>query len=146
MPRLFRIEEAERLLPDVRTAIEAAIRLKTEFDSSRLGLAREMNRIGMLGGAMVDRGAIQGLRSGAEAKAAEVNSAIDAIHEFGCLVKDLDIGLIDFPTRFRGREVYLCWKLGEEGIAWWHGTDEGFAGRKAIDDDFRQNHEGDRVF
>ena len=146
MSRLFRIEEAERLLPDVRTAIEAAIRLKTEFDSARLDLAREMNRIGMLGGAMVDRGAIQGLRTGAEAKAAEVNSAIEAIQEFGCLVKDLDIGLIDFPTRFRGREVYLCWKLGEEGIAWWHGTDEGFAGRKVIDEDFRKNHEGDRVF
>lgn len=146
MSRLFRIEEAERLLPEVRGAIENAMRLKAEFEAARRDLAREVNRIQMLGGAIVDRDAISAMRTKAETKAAEVNSAIERIHEFGCLVKDLDVGLIDFPTRFRGREVYLCWKLGEEGIGWWHGTDEGFAGRKRVDDDFRQNHEGDRVF
>jgi hypothetical protein len=59
------------------------------------------------------------------------------------VVKDLDIGLIDFPTLFHGVEVYLCWKLDEPAIEFWHGVDEGFRGRKAIDRDFRDNHRGD---
>jgi len=46
------------------------------------------------------------------------------------VIKDLDVGLIDFPTLFRGKEVYLCWRMGESGIRHWHGVDEGFAGRK----------------
>jgi hypothetical protein len=56
------------------------------------------------------------------------------------VVKDLDTGLLDFPTLYQGREVYLCWRLGESQINYWHGVDEGFAGRKAIDDDFLANH------
>jgi hypothetical protein len=51
---------------------------------------------------------------------------------------------VDFPTLFRGVEVYLCWKLGESGIEFWHGVDEGFRGRKPIDQDFLDHHEGDR--
>jgi hypothetical protein len=59
---------------------------------------------------------------------------VTAIQEYGVLIKDLDIGLIDFPTVIAGREAYLCWKLGEEGIRHWHYTDEGFANRKALDE------------
>jgi hypothetical protein len=58
-------------------------------------------------------------------------------------VKDLDTGLVDFPTLFRGQEVYLCWKLGEASIEFWHSVDEGFRGRKAIDRDFRDHLAGD---
>ena len=59
------------------------------------------------------------------------------------LVKDLDSGLIDFPTLFRGDEVYLCWKLGESGIGFWHKIEDGFPGRKPIDQDFKDNHRGE---
>jgi len=59
---------------------------------------------------------------------------IEQVQEFGCVIKDLDMGLIDFPTLLRGVEVYLCWKLGEPTIAHWHGTSEGFASRKPIDE------------
>ena len=62
-----------------------------------------------------------------------VKQAVEKVQEFGCLVKDLDIGLIDFPTLLKGEEVYLCWKLGEAGIRFWHGVQEGFRGRKPID-------------
>ncbi len=56
-------------------------------------------------------------------------------------MKDLDIGLVDFPTLFQGEEVYLCWKLGEAGIRFWHGIDEGFRGRKPIDAEFLEHHQ-----
>ena len=55
---------------------------------------------------------------------------VNRIQETGVLVKDLDIGLVDFPSLLEGEEIYLCWKLGEDQIAFWHGIDEGFAGRK----------------
>ena len=66
-------------------------------------------------------------------------------HETGCLVKDLDKGLVDFPTLFRGEEVYLCWKMDEPAIQFWHSVEEGFSGRKQIDQEFRDNHRGDAL-
>jgi hypothetical protein len=59
-------------------------------------------------------------------------------------VKDLELGLLDFPTLYRGKEVCLCWRLGEPEIAFWHEVDEGYKGRKPIDQAFLENHRGDR--
>jgi hypothetical protein len=84
-------------------------------------------------------------RSRRDAAGAMLKNSIEAVQETGCLVKDLDIGLVDFPTLFRGVEVYLCWKLGEPGIEFWHGIEEGFRGRKPIDREFLDNHRGDRA-
>ena len=67
----------------------------------------------------MDRDAILGERARKDASASAFDAAIKNIHSYGCHVKDLEAGLIDFPTRFRGREVLLCWKLGENGIHWW---------------------------
>ncbi len=64
----------------------------------------------------------------------QLQDAVTKIQETGCLVKDLDMGLVDFPCRLKGEDVYLCWKLGEERIGFWHGVNEGFAGRKPLDD------------
>ena len=60
-------------------------------------------------------------------------------------MKDLDVGLVDFPTLFRGEEVYLCWRMDEDDIDHWHGVNEGFAGRKPIDKHFVDNHRGDSM-
>jgi hypothetical protein len=144
MRRYFRIEQAERLLPEVRVAIEKAIEARKHYESSEQQLQRALQRIAMLGGSIADRDSIAAERTRRDESGKALNEAIEQIHSFGCLVKDLDMGLIDFPTRLHGREVLLCWKLGEEGIGWWHGTDEGFRGRKPIDEDFLSNHEGDR--
>jgi hypothetical protein len=91
----------------------------------------------------VDRARALELKSERGAAATALKSSIETIHEVGCVVKDLDIGLVDFPTLFRGEEVYLCWKMGESSIQFWHGVDEGFAGRKPIDQDFLDNHRGE---
>jgi hypothetical protein len=69
---------------------------------------------------------------------AELETLVELLREFerrGIIAKDLDNGLFDFPhLRPGGEEVYLCWKLGENDIAYWHGLDEGFAGRKRVED------------
>jgi hypothetical protein len=142
MPRHFRLEEAERLLPDVERALRDAIFQKSEYQSADGELNRSMQHIRMAGGSRVSPGPFLALRARKDAATAALSAAIDQVTELGAQIKDLDIGLIDFPTLYRGREVLLCWKLGEDGIAFWHGTDEGFRGRKRIDDEFRESHRG----
>ncbi|MBV8149172.1 MAG: DUF2203 domain-containing protein [Candidatus Eremiobacteraeota bacterium] len=62
----------------------------------------------------------------------EIHRLIARIESTGCIVKDIDLGLIDFPAVRAGEDVFLCWKFGESGVAYWHGTDEGFSFRKPL--------------
>ena len=64
---------------------------------------------------------------------AEIVRLINRIEEHGCVVKDLDLGLLDFPALREGRPIYLCWKAGESAIGHWHGTDEAFVDRKPLE-------------
>lgn len=147
MPRFFTLQQAEELLPDIGAAIREAIERKAEcerVEADRQQVAQRVaQRVAMLGGVHVDRALVMEQKTRGQEAAQALEQAVGRIHSFGCLVKDLDIGLIDFPTLFRGEEVYLCWKLGERGIGFWHGINEGFRGRKAIDSAFLQDHRGD---
>lgn len=145
MPRYFTLAQAERTLPHVEQAIRTALELKAEYQSADEALRDLTRKVMMSGGMAVNRDAALELRSGRDHAAARLQTAMDEIQEFGCLVKDLDIGLLDFPTLYRGREVYLCWRLGESRIEYWHGVDEGFRGRKPIDEEFLENHRGDTL-
>ncbi len=62
----------------------------------------------------------------------EIVRAVGRIEAYGCIVKDVDLGLIDFPALRNGRPVFLCWKAGESAVTHWHGTDESFASRKPL--------------
>ena len=63
---------------------------------------------------------------------AEVVRTINRIEAYGCVMKDIDLGLLDFPALRGGRPVFLCWKAGEPALAHWHGTDETFVDRKPL--------------
>ncbi len=143
MPRFFTLQQAEKVLPDVASAIREAISLKAEYERMQSAWQSFSERVTMMGGVRVDRGRVLEQQNGREEAALALKQAVNKVHEFGCLVKDLDIGLIDFPTLFQGEEVYLCWKLGEAGIRFWHGVNEGFRGRKPIDSGFLEHHRGD---
>jgi hypothetical protein len=69
-----------------------------------------------------------------EREARALARTIDAIAEHGAEVKDVDEGLIDFPALHRGETVLLCWKLGEDEIGWWHRIEDGFAGRRPVEE------------
>jgi len=60
-------------------------------------------------------------------------ACVERLEELGVVVKDLDLGLLDFPAEHDGGEVLLCWHVGEDSVSFWHGLDEGYAGRKPID-------------
>jgi hypothetical protein len=143
MPRFFTLQQAEKVLPDVASAIREAVSRKAKYERLESEWQSFSQRVAVLGGVRVDRGQVMERRNAREEAALALKQAVDRVHEFGCLVKDLDIGLIDFPTLFQGEEVYLCWKLGEAGIRFWHCVDEGFRGRKPIDADFLERHRGE---
>jgi hypothetical protein len=145
MPRHFTLTEAERLLPEVDRALRNALFHKAEYQAAEAELNATMQGIRMAGGSRVNPGPILATRARRDGSTAALREVFEKIEQIGVLVKDLDVGLIDFLTLYQGREVCLCWKLGEERIRFWHGIDEGFAGRKPIDDEFLENHRGDAV-
>ena len=143
MSKLFTLAEAQCLIPRLDQLLRNAVLLKAEFSEAEAAARGFLERVTMMGGMMVDRDRVRAARERREMAARNLKAAIEEVQEVGCVVKDLDVGLIDFPTLFRGVEVYLCWKLGEPRIEYWHGTEEGFRGRKPIDQDFIENHRGD---
>ncbi len=142
MPTFFTLEQARALLPQVRALIEQAVGSKEQYRISDEWTQNFIRRVMMLGGVLVDRVPFERNRDLQNRSALRLKSAVESIQELGVLVKDLDAGLIDFPTLFRGNEVYLCWRLGEDDLQFWHGVNEGFAGRRPIDDDFIEHHRG----
>ncbi len=124
----------------LRTSVEGK-ELIEEVDSE-IG---ELNqRIFLSGGCLVDVKHYALRRAEREKAAQRVRDAIAEINAIGVQVKDLDIGLLDFPCQLSdGEVVLLCWKLGETSITHWHGMEEGFAGRKPIDDRIAQAKSGE---
>ena len=143
MSKRFTLAEAQSLLPLVERLVLEAVAVKPEFEQAERTIESFTERVMMMGGMEVDRDRVLADRNRREAAADKLRHAIQEIQELGCLVKDLDMGLVDFPTTLRGEEVYLCWKLGESSIGFWHGTNEGFRGRKPIDQDFLAHHRGE---
>jgi hypothetical protein len=142
MAKRFTLREAQSLVPTVDRLLREALPLKTDFDEAERAIQSFRERAMMMGGIAADRDRSLANRQKRDAVAEALRRIIEQVQETGCLIKDLDIGLVDFPTTFRGTEVYLCWKLGESSIQYWHGVEEGFRGRKPIDQDFLDHHEG----
>ena len=130
------------LLPEVERLIRDAAVAKAAYDRAEGHIQLFKERVMLLGGVVVDHERLAEDRQTRDRSAERLKRGIERCSELGCQVKDLDTGLVDFPTRYRGQEVCLCWMLGETGIGFWHGMEEGFAGRKPIDQDFLDHHEG----
>jgi len=118
----------------IGTFLEQAREQKLKVDGLNEELAHAAARIMVMGGSIPAHAELNKKKTARDAFASQVQETVSKILETGCLVKDLDEGLVDFPSLMHGEEVYLCWKLGEERIGFWHGLQEGFAGRKPLDD------------
>src|SRR6201998_1051630 len=132
--RTFTLDEAQSLLPVLESLLRTALNARTiieEFDRDQQALQQ---RIFLTGGMFLDIVPLarkKAERAKAEQRAKDALAEIDSI---GVQVKDLNIGLLDFPCEVEGEIILLCWKLGEKSITHWHGTSEGFVGRKPIDE------------
>ena len=143
MPRYFTLREARAALPAVSRDVREAVQAKGRYQEADGALHELGQRILMRGGIMVDTTAAEAWKSQRDSGAQTLKSTLGRIEELGVLIKDLDVGLIDFPTLYKGQEVYLCWRMDEADIDFWHGTQEGFAGRKLIDSEFLSHHAGE---
>ena len=109
MPVFFTPQQAREFLPEVREIVQRVIDIKKEADRNTAddAISEAMGRL---------------------------EKEIQKLEELGCVLKDMNSGLIDFPAVRLGTRVWLCWKLGEERVTYWHGLHEGFAGRKMVDE------------
>jgi hypothetical protein len=132
--RTFTLDEAHSLLPVLESLLRTAIAGKKLMEAVEAEMQALHHRIFMNGGTFVD--VVPLARRKAERVKAEqrAKDALAEIDSIGVQVKDIDTGLLDFPCEVEGRIILLCWKLGEKSITHWHGTEEGFAGRKPIDE------------
>lgn len=132
--RTFTLDEAHTLLPVLESLLRTAISGKKIMEEVEGEMQALTHRIFLNGGTHVDVVGVarrKAERSKAEQRAKDALAEIDSI---GVQVKDIDIGLLDFPCEVEGRVVLLCWKMGENSITHWHSTEEGFVGRKLIDE------------
>jgi hypothetical protein len=107
LPIFFTPQQANESLSEIRGIVERIVSIKKDVDSK------------------TDDDAI--------AKTMELlEGEIQKLEDLGCVLKDMSIGLVDFPAVRLGARVWLCWKLGETAVVFWHGLHEGFAGRKQV--------------
>ena len=122
------------MLPRVEPLLRALVEQRRALGEQQQVLAAFQARARGNGG--VSRGPeVLAARQAAERLTAQIRQGIEEVQALGCVIKDLEMGLVDFPAIRNGVEVYLCYRLGEERIAFWHGTDEGYANRKPLADE-----------
>lgn len=132
-PRLFTLTEAETTRKELEPFLHQAVDCRRKLTDVDRDLSAAAARIMMMGGVIVPYEKLARQRLEHNNLAETIRTALDRIHSTGCLVKDLDMGLLDFPAIIDDEEVYLCWKLGEDRIRFYHRQDEGYTGRKPLD-------------
>jgi len=131
--RLFTLTEAERACHELEPYLIEAIDARKKLSVLEQDLMAVSTRILMMGGVLVPYAKLAEKRREQQSLAEVMKSNLEKILSVGCLIKDLDMGLLDFPAIVNNQEVYLCWKLGENRIRYYHRQDEGYSGRKPLD-------------
>ena len=130
MSRTFTLEEATAQLPRLREILMEMRKQKPRVDELRQQILA-MTRRATGNGHLVSQH-VRDRQKVAQELVERLNELGEAIKEIGCELKGVEQGLIDFPSEREGRTVYLCWKLGEDTIGYWHELDTGFGDRQAL--------------
>jgi hypothetical protein len=131
--RNFTLEEAHTLLPILESLLKQAIQGRKLIEEVDAELQQTAHRVFLSGGMLLNVVHLARRKAEREKAIRRVKDALAEIDATGVQVKDLDVGLLDFPCKVEGEVLLLCWKLGEPAITHWHSTNEGFASRKPID-------------
>ena len=127
--RLFTLAEALTLLPTVRQLLIEMQDAKRQLDARSAEVERLLGLTGGNGHLASD---VAQTRLAVEGAASKLQGLMTELDSLGVQLKGIEEGLVDFPAEREGRVVLLCWRLGEETIAWWHDEDAGFAGRQPL--------------
>jgi hypothetical protein len=131
--KIFSLTEAERLRVQLEPVLLEAMEARRKMGEVDEKISELAERIQRSGGLQVKYEKAAKRRIERNRLEESVRAALERIQSTGCVVKDLDVGLLDFPSRINNEDIYFCWKLGEDRIRFYHRQDEGFAGRKPID-------------
>ncbi len=131
--RLFTLTEAERTRSEMEPVLLEAMEARRKAKAIDEKMTELAARIQMSGGMRFDYQNAGQQRLDQSTLESSIAAAVEKIHATGCVVKDLDVGLLDFPARLNDEDIYYCWRVGEDHIRFYHRQDEGFAGRKPID-------------
>jgi hypothetical protein len=129
--RYFTAAAANEALLTVRPLAEKLVAHRRKLREAQERRAELMRRIASNGGAL-DARQVATLDAQVKREGQALARCVARIQELGVLVKDLDRGLIDFPALRGDEEVLLCWQLGEDEVNYWHGLEDGFAGRRPL--------------
>lgn len=132
--KTFTLDEAQTLLPVLKALLTRAIEGKQIIEQWEKESQDLNHRILLSGGLCVDIATVAHKRAERDKAIQGTKDALAEIEAIGVQVKDLDMGLLDFPCVVEDQIVLLCWKLGEDKIEYWHGQEEGYRGRKRIDE------------
>jgi hypothetical protein len=130
--RYFSSDQVEALIPELSRIMSELKPAHAEATSITTRLQGEQQRLSLVGGALLDRAAWQADTARLGALTETVRGGVERIAELGGITKDLALGLVDFPHLLNNEEVNLCWRHGETEVRFWHGLDEGYAGRKPL--------------
>ncbi|MCI1696383.1 DUF2203 domain-containing protein [Aneurinibacillus aneurinilyticus] len=131
--RFFTVEEANKLLPDIRQEIEALQHIRNEFHQKYLELTTYKKRHPQQIAINTQDEYIFKMEASLEFLEMQAQMHVANIHSHGVQLKEIDPGLVDFPALINGEEVLLCWQEGEEKITHYHGLHDGFAGRRRLE-------------
>lgn len=133
VPRLFSVEEANALVPQLQLELAQVAKLRGELSATIEALGGADTAVAILQkGAPAPRGR-EAEAHELKALAARIQEIVSRIAGLGAIVKDLEAGLVDFYSVRDGEPVFLCWQLGEPVVGHWHPVDEGFSGRQPLE-------------
>lgn len=138
-PRLFSLEEANALVPELSKVVGHQLELQAEVDKRYGSLVERLGATPKsLDVASGDAPDVRAMKQDLVAQIRVIQRGWEPIAELGAIVKDPKIGLIDFYGQLDGRLVWLCWRYGEDKVSYFHELDQGFAGRKPIPSDLQR--------
>jgi hypothetical protein len=124
MPRYFTLQEANRALKEIRPLIDEIQTIRQKILAQRPDVWPVVERAAGNGGSQAASKLVQEFE--------RLDALVHQVQDTGAQFKDINLGLLDFPALKDGREVYLCWKYGEDDIAFWHEIEAGYDGRQSI--------------
>jgi hypothetical protein len=131
MARIFTVEEANAAVAELRPIVERLVAHRRNLAAAQTQQAELVTRIAGNGGDMSPSD-LREVAAAIENEAAAIAECAELINAAGAQIKSLEEGLLDFPAKRGEEDVLLCWKLGEDEIGFWHGLEEGFAGRRPL--------------